>query len=897
MVDRIWCQLRARWRALVAHDRAEDDLDDEIAFHLEASRQALEARGVAAGEAARRARIAFGGVEGTKAAVRDARGGRAWADLRDDLRDAWRSLRAHRAFTVGVVAMLTLGLGANAVMFGIVDRLMFRPPAGLRSPERVYRVYHEWTQNGERRRDRSIAFPRFKDLERDTRSVERIGGYQTRTVALGQGADTHAGLVAVVSASYLDFFEAPPVVGRWFDEHEDRPPVGEPVVVLGHAYWMTRYGGRADVLGQRLQVDRLSATIIGVAPPGFAGVSDQGLPSVFVPMSAFAYAMRGPGYDTSYDWSWLELIVRLRPAVSADAATAELTAAAVASWRAEAAAHRRQLSDQVRPAVALAAVPAGRGPDARLDARVSLWLAGVALAVLLIACANVTNLLLSRAVSRQRELAMRLALGIGRPRLVRQLIIEGLLLGGMAALGGLILAWAAGGPLRAVGLPDLEETAVLTDPRTIVFAALLAVAAGVLTAIVPAWLAGHLELAEALKSGGRGTTHRRSRLQGALVVAQAALSVVLLVGAALFVRSLQHAEAHRLGYDVDPLVYAEVNLRGERLDEAQLAALSARLLSTMQSTPGLGAATSVASLPFWTSEAQPLFVDGHANVRDLGSFTLQAGTAGYFATMGTHIVRGRAFDAGDRDGAALVMVVSEGMARALWPGREAIGQCVRLDVREAPCRVVVGIAEDAAMDELEAARRYTYYLPVDQYPGARSLQFVARSDVAATAASADLRARLQPLLPGAAYVTTRPFREIVAPQFQGWRFGATMFTAFGGLALVVALLGLHSLMAYESARRAQEFGVRVALGATPGRLLGLVMGRGAGLALGGVVIGVGLSLAAARQVQPLLFRQPARDPVVLGGVAAVLACLAIVASAAPALRAARVDPTETLRAE
>lgn len=898
MRDRIWSELRARWRALVAATDAERELDDEIAFHLEQASRALEARGVPRDEAARRARAAFGGVESAKEAVRDVRGVRGLLDFWADVRDAARSLRAHRAFTIGVAGTLALRLGANAAMFGIVDRLMFRAPAGLQAPDRVHRLYVEATDDGERRRDRSLAYPRFQDFARDARAVERVGAFQVRRAALGHGADTHLGLVAVVSASYLEFFDAPPILGRWFTAAEDLPPAGDAVVVLGHAYWRTQFGGRPEVLGQRLQVDRLTATVVGVAPPWFAGVSDRGTPDVFVPMSAFAHALRGPGYERSYNWSWLEVLVQVRPGVTVAAAERDLTSALVQSWRLEAAVQRRQRSvEQERPVVSLSPVPNGRGPDARLDARVSLWIAGVALAVLLIACANVANLLLSRAVGRQRELAMRLALGIGRARLARQLVIEGLLLGILAALGGIVLAWFAGGPLRAVGLPDGEDAAVLTDVRTVGYAALLAIVTGLLTAIVPAWMAGRLDLAEALKSGGRGTTHRRSRLQSTLVVVQAALSVVLLVGAALFVRSLRHAEAHRLGYDVTPLVYAEVNLRGERLDEAAVAALAERLLAAARAMPGVTAVTTAASVPFWSNEARGLYVAGTDDVAALGRFTLQVGTADYFEVTGTRILRGRAFDATDRSGTAPVIVVSEGMARALWPGQDPLRQCVRVGEPTSPCREVIGVAEEAALDDFAAARRYSYYLPVDQYPDGRSLQFMVRTSGAVTAVVGALQRGLPPLLPGAAYITARPLAAVVAPQFQGWRFGATMFVAFGGLALVVALLGLHSLIAYESARRAQEFGVRVALGATPARLLALVVGRGAGLAMAGVLVGLGLSLAAAGRFETLLFRQSARDPFVLGGVAVALALLALVASAAPAVRAARVDPTETLRAD
>ncbi|MEZ5420258.1 MAG: ADOP family duplicated permease [Vicinamibacterales bacterium] len=898
MIERLRSEWRARWRALVHRRRMDADLDEELAFHLEQSQRRLEAQGLPAAEARRRARAAFGAVEAVKDGVRDAAGLRALFEAWSDLGAACRGLRSHRAFTLGVVGTLALGIGANAAMFGIVDRLMFRDPPGLRAPERVRRVYVEWTENGEPRQARNMSYPRFVDFARDARTVERAGAFQVRTVALGQGDDTHEARAAIVTAGFLDLFDAPPVLGRWFGRDEDHAPDGAPVAVLGYAYWQARYGGRADVLGRTLRVDRLTATVIGVAPPGFEAISNRGAPAVFVPLTAFAHALRGPGYEASYNWSWLEVAVQLAPGVSNGAAEADLSAVLARSWQSEGAVHKRAVDLAAdRPAVRLSPVPFGRGPDAGLDARVSLWIAGVALAVLLIACANVANLMLSRTVTRQRELAMRLALGIGRARLMRQLVVEGLLLGLLGAAGGLVLARLAGGPLRAVGLPDLDDVAVLGDPRTLAYAAALAVAAGLLTAVVPAWTAGGLDVAAALKSGGRGTTPRRSRLQAGLVVLQAALSVLLVVGAALFVRSLRHAEAHRLGYDVDALAVAGVNLRGTRLDPAAEAALADRLLAAAQQAPGVVAASTAVSVPFWSNRAHGLVVDGHGDVRDLGRYTLQTGSADYFRTTGTRILRGRPFAAIDRAGAALVIVVSDGMARALWPGRDPLGQCVRVGDAAAPCRQVIGVAEDAAMDAFDVSRRYTYYLPVDQFPDGRELQVLARARGPVEPLVGELRARLQAILPGDAYVTVQPLSQLVAPEFQGWRFGATMFAVFGGLALVVALLGLHSLIAYESARRAQEFGVRLALGASRPRLLATVVGRGAGLALGGIAIGLALALAAAGRFDGLLFEQSARDPVVLGGVAVLLAGLAVAASAAPAIRAARLDPTITLRAE
>ena len=270
-----------------------------------------------------------------------------------------------------------------------------------------------------------------------------------------------------------------------------------------------------------------------------------------------------------------------------------------------------------------------------------------------------------------------------------------------------------------------------------------------------------------------------------------------------------------------------MNLRGERIDAAAMRRLVDRMVEDAGGVPGVAHASMAISVPFWSDEARGLTVAGIEDVRRLGQFTFQAGTADYFAATGTRILRGRPFTAADVDGAALVMVVSDGMARALWPGRDALGQCVRIGGAADPCRTVVGVAEDTAMVTLDSGRAFAYYVPLAQYPDAATPQLLIRGSGGADPTIAALRSRLQALLPGAAYVSVVPLADVIAPWFRAWQFGATMFVAFGVLALVVAALGLHSLIAYEVAQREQEFGVRMALGATRAQILRLVVGRGA----------------------------------------------------------------------
>jgi putative ABC transport system permease protein len=905
--DRLWSELRYRWRALVRRDTVELELDDELQFHLEQEARKLEAKGLSREAAWRAARVAFGATEAVKDDTRDVRGvvglEQTWSDFSHTL----RSLLAHRAFTVGVVATLALGIGVNATVFGIVDRLLVRSPERLRDVDRVHRVHLSWTQDGQRRSERHVQFPRLTDFQRDLRHFDLVAGFQVRTAAIGRGEDTREAPIAIITPNVLDAFDAPPTLGRWFTAADEAAPDGGRVAVLAHGFWLTRYGGRPEVLGETLQVDRMDATIVGVAPPGFTGIIESRAPAVFVPLRAFASAARGPAFATSYNWSWLELMVRRRAGVTEEAANADLTQAFRRSWAAESA--LRGDRDDVAerdPSARVGSVHLGRGPDARLDARVALWIAGVAVVVFLVACANVANLFLARAVHRQRDMAMRLALGVGRGRLARQLLMESLTLGVAGGMCGVLLAWTAGSALRVMLLPEGASAAVVTDVRTWLVTFALSLAAGALTVVVPATLAGRLDVTAVLKSGGRGATRPRRRLQAGLVVAQAALSAVLLVGAAVFVLSAERAQAHRLGLDVERLVYAEVNMRGTRLDEAGAATLAATIEDAVRAEPGVAAVTMAASVPFWTNEARGLIVPGVPDIRERGRFTLQAGSPDYFAATGTRILRGRGFTPGDVAGGLPIIVVSDGMARAVWPGREALGQCVRVDTMppvpgatrlEPPCRTVVGVAEESAMTRLEPTREFTYYLPVPQFPEGVSPQFLVRTDLDTTAIAGALRERIQPLLPGAAYVNVVPLADLVAPQYRAWQAGATVFTAFGALALVLAALGLHSLVAYEVAQREQEFGVRVALGATRRDVLTLVVSRGTRLVAIGVGAGLALAVAVARPLESVLFHQSARDPLVFATVATSLFLAAIVAALAPGLRATRVDPAEALRAE
>ncbi len=899
MFDELWSDLRYRVRALLRRDNVERELADEMRFHLEHETEKYERMGLSRAEAERRARLAFGGVERAKEASRDGRGTALIESLGQDFRYAWRGLRSKPAFTAGVVLTLGLGIGVNAAMFGIVDRLLFRPPAFLRDASTTHRVYLSWSESGGQSvTERNTEFARYLDFKRSTHDFSAIAAFQTRRLAVGEATDARERPVTVASASYFDFFNARPLLGRFFTADEDSVPVGKPVAVLGYRFWQTEFGGRADVLGRTVRVDRGVLTIIGVAPDGFAGMADQGIPALYMPITAFAWGMRGRDYSKNYNWGWLELIARRNPGVSLTAANADLNSAYRQSVIAEWALSAKQVDLAARrPNASLGPVQLGRGPEAGQDAKVVVWVSGVALIVLLVACANVANLLLSRAVKRRREIALRLALGVSRGRLIRQLLTESLVLAAIGGVVGVAAAQWGGAALRVLFLPDEPGRAgVITDARTLGVALAATLGAAVLTGIVPALIGSRSDLARSLTGASRDSGAARSRARTALLVFQAALSVVLLVGAGLFVRSLQNVRAMRLGYDVGPVSIVSVNFRGTKLSPAETNALGNRLVDAARAIPGVALVSPVASVPFWSNEGRGLYVQGIDSIQKLGRFVLQAGSPDYFRAAGTRILRGRAFDVSDGQNAPRVMVIGDGMAKALWPGEDPIGKCIRISADTAPCTTVVGVAEEMRMRTLADVREHTYYLPMTQYDAAPDALLVRVTGDAADF-SGIIRRALQPLMPGSAYVNVQALRELVDPSMRGWQFGATMFLAFGVLALALAAVGLYSVIAYGVAQRQKELGVRIALGASRGNVVRLVVRGGVRMVVLGIAIGAMVALWAGHWIEALLFQESPKDPVVYASVAGLLVMVAIVATALPAFGASRVDPNTALRAE
>jgi putative ABC transport system permease protein len=891
-----------RLRDWLRRDQLDRELQEELRFHRERLERDARGAGVEGEEAGYQARRRLGNLTLVREESRD-RWSWPWLDhFQKDLRYALRGLRRSPGFSATVILTLGLGIGANAAMFGVIDRLMFRPFPYLREPATVHRVYLTWQDRERSRTSSALEYTRYLDLTRFTTSFSQFAGFATRGMAVGLGDAARERPVAVVNASFFDFFDMRPALGRFFVAAEDVTPRGASVVVLEYGFWQREFGGR-NVLGETLQVRNIPCVIIGVAPKGFVGVEEAEPPAVFIPITTSAgnepNERMATNYFRTYNWGWMSVMLRRKPGVSEETASRDLSQAHLRSWNAELVLDggRGTPAAIARPGAIAGALRTPAGPDAGLEAKTLLWVTGVAVIVMLIACANVTNLMLARVLRRRREIAVRLALGVSRKRLVAQCLTESLVLAGLGCVAGVGIAQWGGAALRHLVLQNASTLDVVSDQRTLLVAAGFALVAGLLTGLAPAFLAVRGDLAGALKAGAREGGSHRTGMRSALLVLQGALSVILLVGAGLFVKSLDKVRALPMGFDAEPVLYATTNMRGMRLTEAEQEAVGKALLAAGQTIPGVEAAAWVSAAPFQSSSATNFFVKGIDSVRKLGRFTYQSTTPDFFRTMNTRILRGRPFTALDRKGTPPVVVVSEAMGKALWPGKEPIGQCMRIGADTMPCTTVIGIAENAVERSFTGEKGFMYYLPIAQFEPGSGYALMLRMRGDPRSHQETVRKMLQAVMPGQSYIQVQPFNDIVDSERRSWKLGATMFVAFGVLALLVAAIGLYGVITYNVAQRMHELGIRIALGAQAGDVVRLVVGQAVRFAVIGLVLGLAFALFAARWIEPLLFNQSARDPVTYGMVALLLLLVALAASALPARRAIRADPNSALRTD
>lgn len=814
-----------------------------------------------------------------------------------DLRYAARSLFAKPVLLVITTVALSIGIAANAIMFGIVDQLLLRPPSYVQAPDGLRRIYFHNVSGGDEYTSPVTTYRAYLALRDRVPAFADVALSTFPTAyTLGRGAGAQSVQVQPVSGNYFTMLGVRPARGRAFADGEDVPPQGALVAVVSDGFWKLHLG-EADPLGKRIVLDGQTFTVVGVAPPGFSGL-DRRQVDVWVPISAIALQKSGDTWHSEPNNWWIETFARLRPGVAPEGAAAQATTA----YRAEAATwgNRAAVTD-TPPDVLLGSIIGTRAPSGWTpESKVSLWLMGVSVIVLLIACANVANLLIARTLQRRREIGVRLALGISRGRLVRMLLTEAGLLATIGALVALGIAFAGSHLVQHLLLPGIVWSDSVLDARVLTFTLAATIVCILLAGLAPALQSVGLGVSESLKSSAQQVAGSRGRLRVALLVFQAALSMVLLVGAGLFLRSLRNVTSRDVGIDLDRVVLVTMNLEDAGFVKPDMENVFAQGAERVSAIPGVQQVSVVRGvIPARSASGISVRVPGKERIRfERGGPYYAVVDAAFFGTMGTSFVRGRNFTPAEERVKNRTMIVNRLLADAYWPGADPVGQCVRLG-SDTTCSEVVGVVENMMTFRVVKDDRALVYLPPGHASFGNKLPraLLVRSASDPAALEPLIRGQLQGLSANMPFVRIEPFTRIVAPQLRPWRLGATMFTVFGLIALVIAAVGLYSVMAYWVAQRRHEIGVRMALGATGAdvvRLIAAQSSRAIGL---GLVAGGAVAIFASRWVVDLLYETSPRDPAVYATAALVLVAAAIAATIIPARRSARVDPAQAIRVE
>lgn len=880
-----------------ARRRSEEDVSAEVESHLAFEVERLVRGGTSAEDARIAARRAFGNTTAPREHFHDARPGSGLESLVQDVRYALRTMRRSPGFTAIAVTSLAIGIGVNTTMFGAVDALLVRTPAHVKDASRIHRVYFEVPrQDGSTSVASSQGYGLYSALRDRVPGFDAVAAYETKTISSGRGPDARSIDAVLVTPSLLTMLGVRPALGRFFDAGEERDE-RDHVAVLGYDTWRGRFGGDGAVLGRTIDVAGVPYVIIGVAPEGFTGI-DLNRVDLWLPIGVEARFRGSRALNPQGGGFWLEIVAKRRADTPVAQVASEVTTVYRDFWRA--AGRYEETRDRSR--AILGPVVEGRGPAPDRNARVSLWVAAVSLLVLLIASANVANLLLLRGLTRSREFALRLSLGATRPRLVRQSLVEGALLAAAGAVCAIGLAGWSASAMRTFLLPRAVSEGVL-EPRLLAFTAVVALGTGLLASLVPALVTARRDFGPLLGGGRAGGGRNRLVWQRALIGGQVTLATLLLVGAGLFVTSLRNVRGIDLGLDVDRLLYVNFD-RGAPAQQggdpgAKIAADATyrAMLDRVRRVPGVARATLTAGEPLTSGWGIGLRRRG-APPPAPGTLVPLARAVGgdYFETMGTVLRRGRYFTAADHVPGARVAIIDEATAKRYWPDGEALDPCVYLD-RGQTCTQIVGVVANTVLWEITGDRGSVVYVPVEAWPERAVSMMEVRTTGDPTALIAAVRQAVSSVSADLPWVDIRPVRQRLDPQLRPWRLAASMFTAFGVLALGLAAVGLYGLLSYAVARRAHEIGIRKALGAPNAGVVRMVVRGALGMTLPGIAVGVGVALAAGRLIASELYGISPHDPTVISLGVGSLVVSAIVACLAPARRAARVDPMVTLRAE
>ena len=860
------------------------DLYDEMAGHLAEKTDALIAAGVSPDEAAAAARRAFGPIT-----THEERGRAMWRapwleGVFSDFRFAARSLRKSPQLTIVAVLTLALGIGANTAMFSVVDAILLHP-LPYKTPSRL-----AWlTQSLPGASDNNVSWPDFQDWRRQNHVFTDIAGYSDFPLTLNS-SDAPVQLPArFVSGNYFALIGTRPRLGRTFDGNESRPG-GPPVVVLSDSFWKSHFGAAANVVGQSLELNHKAWTVIGVMPPGFGAVSHT---SLWVSFEAYV----GPVMLSKRQFSWaMYAVARLRPGVSWTQARSDITAV---SQRLE-----RQYPTTTGGLAFM--VPLTQRMVGNIRPALLLLFLAVSL-LLLIACANIAGLLLVKAVGRQREMAVRIALGASRWRLCRQLMSESLILSATGAGLGLGLAiWGTHALVLLLPAATPIAGAITVNGAALLFTLCVSALAATLFGVAPALVGFGLGSRGLSKSGSRQIQGGPRRLQNALVVAEVGLATALLIGAGLLARSLTALFDVAPGFNTRNLLTEHVLLdHAELLKPAQAAAIFDQVVGRVRQLPGVEAAAAVSFAPFSVRALQPNWyemefaVQGQLRSAHLNIAHAAVVTPAYFHSMAIPLVAGRTFTAADTAGTLPVAVIDQTVARRFWPSSSPLGRQIKLAVADfadssRPALTIVGVVGSIKSGGLDADTDGLVYGPAAQQ-GAREMTIVARTSVPPLTLAHSVAAAIHQAAPGSPISDTQTMEAMVQASQATRRLSLRLLGPIALAALLLAGLGLYGLISYLVRRSTSEIGVRMALGAQRADIVRTVLGAGMRLALIGILAGTVVALASTRFMASLLFEIKPADPMTFAGVAILLAAVAALACYLPARRGARTDPMAALR--
>lgn len=882
--------LPVRLRSRFHPKQVDQEMKDELRDHIEQQVKGNVARGMSPEDAQRSAMLALGGLAQIEQQCRDARGGNVIDDFFQDLRYGFRQLRRSPGFCALAILCLTLGIGANTAVFSWVEGILFRPYPAVTHQERL--VALAGTARGESKAT-LVSWPDFMDLRRgctlcDELFVSKITG---STLSIGDRAETARG--SIVSANYFDAIGVHPILGRGFEPDEDIGNDAHPVVVISYQLWRDRFKADPQIIGKMQRLNNVPHTIIGVTPDGFYGTFVGWAMQFWVPASMEENFESGGYKLEDRDARWIESYVRLKPGVTRTQAQEEISAIA------------RRLESNY-PAT-------NRGRDIRLW---PLWqtpfnnagtllptleiMVAVAAFVLLIACANIGNLLLVRAFARRHEMSVRLAIGASRARLLKQLITEGLILSALGAAGGLLMAYWCRHALVLL-LPARSGVAMYLpgkiDWRVIAMSAGICLMATLIVGLFPAFQTRHVDVAGALKAesssvaGARG----RSRLRSGLVVLQVCLSFILLAGGALLLESLQRIRTASPGFSTTSVVQTGVSVVAAGYDEPRAKTFQDTLIDRITALPGVESAAfaRVTPLGYGTYSSTPIAVDGYQPTPEEQPAVdyNQVGPT-YFATLGIPLFSGREFTRSDDENAPLVAIVNRTMVERYWAGQDPIGQ--RLQIKGGSWARVVGVAANSKYESMRENPKPFFYVPLRQ-DFTRGPALNIRTTQSLQSISAALVREVRALDANLALYEMITLQEQVKRSTSPQLVAVTLVSILGGLALLLAGVGLYGVMAYTVAQSTRELGLRMALGAGAANLLRLVISRGLKLTALGVVSGIVTGLALTRLLGKLLYDVSPHDPLAFGSALAVMTITAVAACILPAWRATRTDPARVLR--